>query len=242
MRHSIHSGAVAAPRSACYARANGQDAGGSAAGFSGTRVLRDGGATVLLLFQGGILHVSTDEPMMASMAGRYAAALFELARDEKQLAQVEADLKNFQGMLDGSEDLRRLVRSPVISAQDQAKALTAVLSKAGISGLTTNFFRLIASKRRLFAAADMLKNFRLLLARERGEISADVASAYALSPEQMQALKDALRAQVGKDVQVNTRVDPNLLGGLVVKIGSKMIDSSLRTKFNNLKVAMKGIG
>jgi F-type H+-transporting ATPase subunit delta len=187
-------------------------------------------------------RVATDEPMMASMAGRYAAALFELAKDEKQLAQVEADLKTFQGMLDQSGDLRRLVRSPVISAQEQAKALTAVLGRAGTSGLTTNFFKLIARNRRLFAAADMIKGFRVLLARERGEVSAEVASAYALGPQQMEALKDALRAQVGKDVQINTRVDPNLLGGLVVKIGSKMIDSSLRTKLNNLKVAMKGIG
>jgi len=180
--------------------------------------------------------------MMASMAGRYAAALFELAKEERQLPQVEADLETFQAMLDGSEDLRRLVRSPVISADDQAKALTAVLGKAGFAGLTTNFFRLIARNRRLFAAADMIKGFRALLARERGEVSADVASAHALSPEQMQALTDALRAQVGKEVQVNTRVDPNLLGGLVVKIGSRMIDSSLRTKLDNLKVAMKGIG
>jgi F-type H+-transporting ATPase subunit delta len=186
--------------------------------------------------------VATDEPMMASMAGRYAAALFELAKEERQLPQVDADLKGFQAMLDASEDLRRLVRSPVISAEDQGKALSAILGRAGISGLTANFFRLIARNRRLFAAADMIRDFRALLARERGEVTAEVASAHALTPAQMQALKDALRVQVGKDVQINTRVDPNLLGGLVVKMGSKMIDSSLRTKLDNLKVAMKGIG
>jgi F-type H+-transporting ATPase subunit delta len=180
--------------------------------------------------------------MMASMAGRYAAALLEIAKEEKQLSQVERDVRAFQDMLTASEDLRRLVRSPVISAEDQAKALTAVLEKAGISGLTANFLRLVARNRRLFAAADMIKNFRALLARERGEVSADVASAHPLNIEQMNALKDALRAQLGKDVQVNTRVDPHLLGGLVVKVGSKMIDSSLRTKLNNLKVAMKGVG
>jgi len=179
--------------------------------------------------------------MMASMAGRYAAALFELAKEERQLPQVEANLKAFRAMLDGSEDLRRLVRSPVISADDQEKALGAILAKAGFSPLTTNFFRLIARNRRLFAAADMIRDFRALLARERGEVSADVASAHPLKPEQLNALKDALRVQIGKEVQVNTRVDPNLLGGLVVKVGSKMIDSSLRTKLNNLKVAMKGI-
>jgi F-type H+-transporting ATPase subunit delta len=187
-------------------------------------------------------HVATDEPMMASMAGRYAAALFELAKEERQLPQVEADLRSFRAMLDDSADLRRLVRSPVISADDQSKALGAILGRAGCSPLTANFFKLIARNRRLFAAADMIRNFRALLARERGEVSADVASAHPLNPAQLNALKDALRVQIGKDVQVNTRVDPNLLGGLVVKVGSRMIDSSLRTKLNNLKVAMKGLG
>jgi F-type H+-transporting ATPase subunit delta len=185
--------------------------------------------------------VSTDDPMMASMAGRYASALFELAKQERQLPQVETDIKTFQGMLGDSPDLTRLVRSPVISAAEQAKALSAVLDRAGITGLTANFLRLIAQNRRLFAVGDMIKNFRSLLARERGEVSADVTCAHALTPEQMDLLKDTLRVSMGKDVQLNTRVDPNLLGGLVVKIGSKMIDSSLRTKLNNLKVAMKGI-
>ena len=180
--------------------------------------------------------------MMASMAGRYASALFELAKQDKQLPEVEGQLKAFQTMLDDSVELQRLVRSPVISAGDQAKALSAILQRAGISGLTANFLSLITRKRRLFAVGDMIKGFRVLLARERGEVSADVATAHALTPDQLTQLKDALRISVGKDVQLNTRVDPNLLGGLVVKIGSRMIDSSLRTKLNNLKVAMKGIG
>ena len=152
--------------------------------------------------------MATDDPMMASMAGRYAAALFELAKDQRQLEQVERDLASFQAMLDGSADLRRLVRSPVISADDQAKALAAILDKAGISGLTANFLKLIARNRRLFAAADMMKAFRALLARERGEVSADVASAHPLTPEQMQLLSDTLRASIGKNVQIDTRVDP----------------------------------
>jgi F-type H+-transporting ATPase subunit delta len=186
-------------------------------------------------------HVSSDDPMMASMAGRYAAALFELAKDQQQLEQVERDLASLQTMLAGSADLRRLVLSPVISAEDQAKALGAVLQKAGISGLTANFVKLIAKNRRLFAAGDMMKAFRALVARERGEVSADVTSAHALTPEQMQLLSDTLRTSIGKNVRIDTRVDPNLLGGLVVKVGSRMIDSSLRTKLNNLKVVMKGI-
>jgi F-type H+-transporting ATPase subunit delta len=186
--------------------------------------------------------VSSDDPMMASMAGRYAAALFDLAKEQRQLEQVERDVVSFQAMLDGSDDLRRLVRSPVVSADDQAKGLAAILDKAGISGLTANFLKLITRNRRLFAAADMLKGFRTLLARERGEVSADVASAHPLTPEQMQILSDTLRTSIGKNVRIDTRVDPSLLGGLIVKIGSRMIDSSLRTKLNNLKVVMKGIG
>jgi F-type H+-transporting ATPase subunit delta len=201
----------------------------------------------LLRFQASFLrgardsHVSTDDPMMAGMAGRYAAALFELAKDQRQIEAVEADVKAFQAMLDSSEDLRRLVRSPVISADDQLRALTTLLNKAGLSGLTSNFVKLITRNRRLYAVADVLKTFRALLARERGEVSADVATAHALTPAQMQVLSDSLKASIGKNVQVNTRVDPNLLGGLIVKVGSRMIDSSLRTKLNNLKVAMKGI-
>jgi F-type H+-transporting ATPase subunit delta len=217
-----------------------QGAGGGAAGSFHVAAVGARPPEFPPLHRDEILRVATDEPMMASMAGRYAAALFEIAKDEKQFAQVEKDVKAFQAMLDASEDLRRLVRSPVISAENQATALAALLQKAEISNLTANFLKVIARNRRLFAVADMLKNFRALLARERGEVSADVASAHPLSAEQMNALKDTLKAQMGKDVQINTRVDPNLLGGLVVKVGSRMIDSSLRTKLNNLKVAMKG--
>ena len=180
--------------------------------------------------------------MMASMAGRYAAALFELAKEQKQLDQVERDVAAFLAMLEISADLVRLVKSPVISAQAQVRALEAILAKAGISGFTGNFLKLIVRNRRLFAVADMLKAFQSLLARERGEVSADVASAHPLSAEQMQVLSDSLKTSIGKNVQIRTRVDPNLLGGLIVKVGSKMIDSSLRTKLNNLKVAMKGTG
>jgi F-type H+-transporting ATPase subunit delta len=180
--------------------------------------------------------------MMAGMAGRYAAALFELAKDQRQVEKVEADVKAFQAMLDSSADLRRMVLSPVIPADAQGQALGALMARAGISGLAANFLKLIARNGRLFALGDILKTFRALLARERGEITADVATAHALNPAQMTVLSDTLKASIGRNVQINTRVDPNLLGGLIVKVGSKMIDSSLRTKLNNLKVAMKGIG
>jgi F-type H+-transporting ATPase subunit delta len=180
--------------------------------------------------------------MMATMAGRYAAALFELAKDQRQLDQVERDLAALAQMLDASGDLRRLVLSPVITTHDQAKAFNAILGKAGVAGLVSNFVNLIVRNRRLFALRDMIQAFRALLARERGEVNANVTSAHPLTPEQMQALADSLRISIGKNVRIETRVDPNLLGGLVVKVGSRMIDSSLRTKLNNLKVVMRGIG
>jgi F-type H+-transporting ATPase subunit delta len=204
--------------------------------------LCDEGRSSLFVSGARAFQVSSDDPMMASMAGRYAAALFDLAKEQRQLEQVERDVTAFQAMLDGSDDLRRLVRSPVISADDQAKGLAAILDQASISGLTANFLKLITRNRRLFAATDMLKGFRTLLARDRGEVSANVASAHPLTPEQMQVLSDTLRTAVGKNVRIDTQVDPGLLGGLIVKIGSRMIDSSLRTKLNNLKVVMKGIG
>ena len=180
--------------------------------------------------------------MMASVAGRYASALVALAKEQGKVAEVEADLTTFKAMLDDSADLKRLVLSPVFSAEDQGKALAAVLAKSGIGGLSTNFLRLLAKNRRLFAAEDMIKAFRSILARERGEVEAEVTSAHALTESQMTTLHDTLKRQVARNVKISTKVDPNLLGGLVVKIGSRMIDSSLRTKLNALKVAMKGTG
>lgn len=175
-------------------------------------------------------------------AGRYAAALFDLAKESSKSADVEADLKKFQSMLDESDDLRRLVRSPVIAAEDQARAVGAILDKAGIGGLASNFIKLIARNRRLFAVSDMIKAFSALSARARGEISAEVTSAVALTDAQIAALKESLKASLGKDVALDSRVDPALLGGLVVKVGSRMIDSSLRTKLQSLKVSLSGAG
>lgn len=187
--------------------------------------------------------MANDEPMTASVAGRYASALFELANEQRQLREIEQDLISMQAMLDGSEDLRRLVRSPVFSAEEQSKAIGAVAAKAALGPMTVNFLTLLARNRRLFALSDVIKIFRALAARLRGEVTAEVTSAHPLNEAQLQALKDALRASAaGKEIQINTRVDGNLLGGLIVKIGSRMIDSSLRTRLNNLKIAMKGTG
>lgn len=182
------------------------------------------------------------DPIAAGMAGRYATALFELAVEAKKLKNVEKDLKEFSAMLDSSDDLVRLVRSPVFSAEEQQRALVAVLKKARITGLTANFLNLIASNRRLFAVSDMIRAFHVLLAQHKGEVTAEVTSAAKLSTKQVAALKKQLKAAIGQDIQVSTTVDQGLLGGLVVKVGSRMIDTSLRTKLNNLKFAMKEAG
>lgn len=187
-------------------------------------------------------NVATDDTIVEGMAGRYASALFDLAKDASQVKEVEADLTKFQALLDESDDLRRMVRSPVISSDDQSHAIEAIVSKAGIGGLAANFLKLIAANRRLFAAADMIKGFHALAARDRGEVSAQVTSAIPLTDAQIDELKAALKASIGKDLTLSTSVDPALLGGLIVKVGSRMIDSSLKTKLQNLKVSLNGVG
>ena len=184
--------------------------------------------------------MATDEPIVAGVAGRYAAALFELAQEQKAISEVENDLVKFQQLYDMSADLQRLVRSPVIAAEDQARALDSVLSKAGIGGLAKNFFSLVARNRRLFSAPQMVRAFQALAAKARGEVTAEVASAHPLSDAQAQALKDQVKATVGKDVTLATKVDPSLIGGLIVKLGSRMVDSSLKTKLANLSLSLKG--
>ena len=177
--------------------------------------------------------------MTASVAGRYASALFDLAKDTNSVATVEADLVKFGGLLDQSEDLRSMVRSPVISAAEQGKALAAIAAKAGISGITANFLALVARNKRLFVVADMIKNFRALAAKSRNEVMAEVTSAMPLTDAQLAALKDTLKSTADSTIVLATKVDPSLLGGLIVKIGSRMIDSSLKTKLAGLSIALK---
>ena len=177
--------------------------------------------------------------MTASVAGRYASALFDLAKDQNAVPAVEADLAKFDALLHMSEDLRNMVRSPVISATEQGNALAALVTKAGIGATTANFLALVVKNRRLFVLPEMIKNFRTLAAKYRGEVTAEVTSALPLSDAQTSALKETLKASAGKDVQLAAKVDPSLLGGLVVKIGSRMIDSSLKTKLANLSIALK---
>jgi len=176
------------------------------------------------------------------LAGRYATALFGLAETESQLDRVADDLGEIAAMIESSADLKRLIRSPVISRDDQGRAMAEVLKKAGISELVRNFVSVVARNRRLFALPSMIAAYRSLLAARRGEATAEVVSARELTKKQLEAIAAQLKKAIGTKVAVNTKVDAGLLGGLVVKVGSRMFDSSLRTKLQRLRFAMKGIG
>ena len=186
--------------------------------------------------------MAAEDPSVSGVSGRYATALFELARDEKSVDAVKADLDRFEAMLADSADLKRLVRSPVFSAETQSRALAAVLERAGISGFSAKFLKVLTGNRRLFAVADVIRAFRALVANFKGEATADVTVAETLSDKNLDALKTALKSVTGKDVALNVKVDASIIGGLVVKLGSRMVDSSLRTKLNSIKHAMKEAG
>jgi F-type H+-transporting ATPase subunit delta len=186
--------------------------------------------------------VAGEETITSGMAGRYAKALFELAVEQKNVDAVKADLERFDALVAGSPDLQRLVRSPVIGARQQSKALSAVLAKVGIGGLAENFLLLVASKRRLFAVGDMMRIFRALVANYKGEITAQVTVAETLNDRHLDALKSALKHVTGKEVGLEVKVDPAIIGGLIVKVGSRMVDTSLKTKLNAIKHAMKEVG
>ncbi|MBO4227731.1 F0F1 ATP synthase subunit delta [Bradyrhizobium sp. 31Argb] len=186
--------------------------------------------------------MAAEDPSVSGVAGRYATALFDLARDEKSVDAVKSDLDKFNALLNESADLKRLVRSPVFSAEAQLKALSAVLDKAGISGITAKFLKVLTSNRRLFAVADVIRAYNALVANFKGEATAEVTVAEALNDKNLDALKAALKSVTGKDVALNVKIDPSIIGGLVVKVGSRMVDSSLRTKLNSIKHAMKEAG
>ena len=180
---------------------------------------------------------------VSGVAGRYASALYALADEQRQTAEIAAALATIQTMLDESADLRRLVRSPVFSAAEQTKALEALLARAGVSGIAANFVRLVAAKRRLFALSDMIRDYNKLYDAARGLTRAEVTSAAPLSEAEIAALKDQLRATSGgKSVELAVKVDPAIIGGLIVKLGSRMVDGSLRTKLNAIRTAMKEVG
>ena len=176
------------------------------------------------------------------LALRYAKALFELAEEARSLDAVADDLKTIRALLADSPDLARLVRSPLIGRAAQARAIDAVLEKVGLSALVRRFVGVVAGNRRLFALDRMAETFLAELARRRGEVTAQVVSAHPLTDAQMAKLSDELKKALGAKVDVALSVDPSLLGGMIVRVGSRMIDSSLKTKLDRLQLAMKGIG
>ena len=180
--------------------------------------------------------------IIGGVAGRYANALFDLASEEKAVSATAAGLTNLQAMISGSPDLKRLITSPVFKAEDQMSALTALATKAGITGLALNFVKLMCQKRRLPALPDAISSFQALVADAKGETIANVTSAEKLTAAQLKDLQAALKAKLGRDVTLTTTIDETILGGLIVKVGTTMIDDSLKTKLQNLKVAMKGTG
>ncbi len=183
-----------------------------------------------------------EDAIISGVAGRYANALFDLAKDAGAIDAVLSDLNSLDQLLTESADLRSLVKSPVFGRDEQTAAMTAILERAGAHDLTKKFVGLVAANRRLFALDGMIRGFRALVARFRGEVTAEVASAHPLTDAQLAKLTETLKAATGSEVQVNARVDNGLLGGLVVKVGSRMVDTSLRTKLNRLKLAMKEAG
>lgn len=201
------------------------------AGRAGTRLLN-----------GGISVLAVGSRPVSGLAGRYAQALIELAEDKKRLDQVAEDFRGLRALVDDSPELRRLLRNPLFGRERQTKAITAILDKAGVDPITKNFCLVVARNNRLFALPEMMDGYLQKLAKKRGEITAQVTAAQELSDKQKQSLADALHKSVGGKVNIETRVDPGLIGGLVVRVGSRMIDNSLRSKLNRLQHAMKGAG
>ena len=184
-------------------------------------------------------NVAGSEMIVSGMAGRYATALFELALETNAVDAVTADLAKFDAMIADSADLTRLVRSPVFTSEEQSRAVSALLDKAGIGGLAAKFLKLVAQNRRLFAIGDITRGYKAMVAKHKGEVTAQVTVAEKLSDARLAEIKSALKSVTGKDVLVDVQIDPAIIGGLIVKVGSRMVDSSLRTKLNAIKFAMK---
>jgi F-type H+-transporting ATPase subunit delta len=175
------------------------------------------------------------------LASRYATALFELASEQNALDQVEGDLLTLERALDESPDLGRLIRSPVVARDEQGRAMAALAERLGLGELTRNFLGVLAAQRRLVALPGVIAGFKRQLAVHRGEETAEVTSAVPLDEEQLAGVKDAVARYAGRPVQLTATVDPALLGGIVVRIGSRMIDASLKTKLQNLELSMRGV-
>jgi F-type H+-transporting ATPase subunit delta len=184
--------------------------------------------------------VATNTSVIGGIAGRYAAALYELADEAKALDAVAGDLSGLKALIAESSDLARLLRSPLIDRADKETAMNSVLTQAGADDLTRRFIGVVARNNRLFSLPGMIDAFLAELAQRRGEITAEVASAKPLTETQLASISETLRSTLGGRVAVEPRVDPSLIGGLVVRVGSRMIDASLKSKLQRLQVAMKG--
>jgi F-type H+-transporting ATPase subunit delta len=184
-----------------------------------------------------------EQTLVTGMSGRYAQALFALSQESSSTDQVAIDLKTFLDLIAESDDLKRFIKSPVFSAEEQVRALSAILLKAGIAGTAANFLKLVATKRRLFAVPEMIRDFNILSDAKKGISRAEVTVAEPLKDDHVAGLKEAL-AQVsgGKTVEIAVKVDPTILGGLIVKLGSRMVDASLKTKLNSIRTRMKEVG
>jgi F-type H+-transporting ATPase subunit delta len=178
--------------------------------------------------------------IQASLSGRYALALFELANEQKKLEVVGRDLAAVAQALAESDDFKALTASPLVGRDEAVKAVAATATVMQLDTITANFLGVLAKNRRLGQLPGVIRAFNTLSARHRGELTAEIVSAHALDDDQVDALKQKLRTRMGRDITVDLRVDPAILGGLVVKIESQMIDGSIRTKLNNLAQAMKG--
>lgn len=178
---------------------------------------------------------------VTGLAERYAAALFGLADERRVLDEVASDLRELRAMLAASGDLLRLIRSPVLSREQQSKAIEAIAERAGFNPLVRNFLGVVAANRRLFAIPAMIEAFLAQLAARRGEVTAQVTVAQALSDTQREALNEQLRRSIGSRVSIDVQIDPALIGGIVVKLGSRMVDASIRSKLQRLQLAMNSI-
>ncbi len=186
--------------------------------------------------------MAAQNSVLTQIARPYASALFELAEAETKVNTVEAELDAVNRLVGESDDFSRFLRSPVIVADAKAQAMDAILSKIGADALVANFVRLVARNGRLFALPAIIAEFRALAAKARGEVTAEVTSAAPLTEAQVHQLAETLKGKLGKTVALNQHVDPSLIGGLQVKVGSQMIDSSLKTKLTAIKIAMKEVG
>jgi F-type H+-transporting ATPase subunit delta len=184
---------------------------------------------------------SQEGPLLSGVAQRYASALFDIAREANAVDAVAGDLGRFKGLISGSEDLQRLIRNPIFTAEEQSRAVDAILARADISGLTGNFIRLVASKRRLFALPDMIRAYEGLVSDAKGIVRVQVTLAETPSDTVLNEIKAALRDVAKADVSMDVKIDPSLIGGLIVKMGSRMVDASVRTKLNSIRLAMKEV-